>query len=137
MQNVFSQLLADREAAKPAAEGVRPERSQLQLYFADQLLREEIERAAYNGSMPISVEEFAVSGELEITMNDKCRIWLNKDCSTIRISNGEVGFYYNKDKGSEKEKERFTSLHKHAFKLAERWYKTHGTFNIAKSVARA
>ena len=137
MQNVFSKLLAEKEAAKLAAEGVKPERSQLQLYFADQLLREEIERAAYNGSMPISVEEFAVSGELEITMNDKCRIWLNKDCSTIRISNGEVGFYYNKDKGSEKEKERFSNLHKHAFKLAERWYKTHGTFNVTKNVARS
>ena len=137
MQNNITKLLAEKEAAKLAAESVKPERSQLQLYFADQLLREEIERAAYNGSMPISVEELAVSGELEITMNDKCRIWLNKDCSTIRISNGEVGFYYNKDKGSEKEKERFSNLHKHAFKLAERWYKTHGTFNIAKNVARA
>lgn len=134
---MISLMLAEKEAAKLQTEGIRPERSQLQLYFADQLLREEIERAAYNGSMPTSVEEFAVSGELEITMNDKCRIWLNKDCSTIRISNGEVGFYYNKDKGSEKEKEIFSNLHKHALKLAERWYKTHGAFNVTKNVARA
>ena len=36
MQNVFSKLLAEKETAKLAAEGVKPERSQLQLYFADQ-----------------------------------------------------------------------------------------------------
>lgn len=132
MQNNITKLLAEKEATN---EAIRPERSQLQLYFADQLLREEIERVVYNGSMPISVEEFAVSGELEITINDKCRIWLNQDCSKIRISNGEVGFYYSKSR--ESDKERFSTLHKHAFKLAERWYKTHGTFDVINSPARA
>ena len=135
MQNVFSKLLAEKEAAKLAAESVKPERSQLQLYFADQLLREEIERAAYNGTMPVSVEEFAVSGEIEITINDKCRIWVNQDCSKIRISNGEVGFYYSKSR--EHDKERFSTLHNHAFKLAERWYETHGAFDVINSSARA